>query len=66
MMLFLAYVQLAVANTFKHPLITPPFVKKYSKNCLVSSEKARSELEYSITPLKVGLQKTLGWLKGEN
>ncbi|WP_411274886.1 NAD-dependent epimerase/dehydratase family protein [Daejeonella sp.] len=66
-LLLLSYLQLGIANTIgKHPLITPPFVRKYSKNWLVSSEKARSELEYSITPLKVGLQKTLSWLKEQN
>lgn len=67
MMLLLSYLQLGIANTFgKHPLITPPFVRKYSKNWLVSSEKASNELEYSITPLKVGMQKTLSWLQEQN
>lgn len=67
MILLLSYLQLGIANAIgKHPLITPPFVRKYSKNWLVSSEKAISELEYSITPLKVGIQKTLSWLQEQN
>lgn len=66
-MVFFSYVQLGIAKTFgKHPFITPPFVKKYSKNWIVSSDKASRELEYSITPLKVGMQKTLTWLQGQN
>lgn len=67
MMLILSYLQLGIAETFgKHPFITPPFVKKYSKNWIVSSEKASLELGYSITPFKVGLQKTLSWLQTQN
>lgn len=66
-MLFLSYLQLAMANTLgKQPLITPPFVRKYTKNWLVSSEKAKAELGYSITPLKAGLEKTLSWLQQAN
>jgi len=47
------------------PLITPPWVKRYVHNWEVSSEKAIYELGYEITPLDVGLKKTLGWLKEE-
>jgi farnesol dehydrogenase len=66
-MLFLSYLQLAIANTLgKQPLITPPFVRKYTKNWLVSSEKAKIELGYSVTPLKTGLEKTVGWLQQQN
>ncbi|PKQ70079.1 NAD-dependent epimerase/dehydratase family protein [Raineya orbicola] len=46
------------------PLITPPFVKKYLYDWQVSSQKAQKELGYTITPLKIGLQKTWEWLSG--
>ncbi len=63
-MLLLSYLHLALAHTTgKHPLITPPFVRKYAKNWLVSSEKAKMELGYTITPLETGLAKTLSWLR---
>jgi farnesol dehydrogenase len=66
-MLFLSYLQLAIANTLgKQPLITPPFVRKYTKNWLISSEKAKIELGYSVTPLKTGLEKTVRWLQQQN
>ncbi|MCS6795069.1 MAG: SDR family oxidoreductase [Raineya sp.] len=45
------------------PLITPAFVKKYLYDWRVSSRKAEQELGYTITPLKIGLQKTWQWLK---
>lgn len=63
-MLALSYLQLAIAHTTgKHPVITPPFVRKYTKNWLVSSEKAKKELGYTITPLKTGLAKTIDWIQ---
>lgn len=63
-MMGFARLQLLMANTFgKPPLITPNFVKKYLYDWKVSSEKAQSELGYTITPLKEGLTKTLEWLK---
>ena len=63
-MLLASYLHLALAHTTgKHPLITPPFVRKYTKNWLVSSEKAKMELGYAITPLETGLAKTLSWLQ---
>lgn len=59
-----AYVQMFyTALTGKEPLITPAFVKKYLYDWQVSSQKAQQELGYQITPLKVGLQKTLEWLQ---
>jgi hypothetical protein len=47
----------------KQPLITPPFVRKYNKHWIVTSAKAEQELGYTITPLKVGVSKTLNWLQ---
>lgn len=62
-MLFISRLDLLLAQGFgKHPLITPPFVRKYHKNWIVSSAKAQNELGYTITPLKTGMQKTFEWL----
>jgi len=59
-MLFLSQVQLLVAKLFgKQPLITPPFVRKYNKDWIVTSAKAEKELGYTITPLKQGVAKTI-------
>ncbi len=46
------------------PLITPKWVKKYLHDWAVSSEKAKKELGYSITPLNKGIEKTIAWFKG--
>jgi hypothetical protein len=57
-------IQLLMATLFgKQPLITPPFVRKYNKHWIVTSAKAERELGYTITPLKVGVSKTLNWLQ---
>ncbi|MDP9046963.1 MAG: NAD-dependent epimerase/dehydratase family protein [Bacteroidota bacterium] len=62
-MLFLSRVQLMIARLFgKQPMITPPFVRKYNKDWIVSSKKAEKELGYTIIPLREGLSKTLYWL----
>ena len=64
MMLMLAQGQLLMAEWFgTQPLITPPFVRKYNKHWIVNSGKAEQELGYTITPLHVGIQKTLDWLQ---
>lgn len=64
LMLLLSQIQLLMANLFgKQPLITPPFVRKYNKNWIVSSSKAEHELDYTIMPLNTGIQKTLNWLQ---
>lgn len=66
-MLFVSHMQLLMAKLFgKQPLITPPFVRKYNKNWIVSSAKAEKELDYQITPLKEGVAKTLAWLAQPN
>jgi nucleoside-diphosphate-sugar epimerase len=63
-MLLLSRFQLIMATLFgKQPLITPPFVRKYNKHWIVSSAKAERELGYTITPLNVGVNKTLNWFQ---
>lgn len=62
-LLVLANIQLFMARYFgKKPLITPPFVRKYTKHWMVDSSKATKELNHKITPLKIGLERTLAWL----
>lgn len=46
------------------PLITPPFVKKYSYNWDLSSAKAEMELGYQPKNLEQGLAETVDWLVG--
>ena len=66
MMLVISKFELFMAETFgKNPLITPPWVKRYLQNRPVSSKKAIANLNYSITPLNEGIQKTIEWLKSE-
>ncbi len=63
-MLLFAHMQLLLAKIFhKNPLITPIWVKKYLHNWELTSEKAQKELGYVITPLEVGLKKTLLWIR---
>lgn len=67
LMLLISQIQLFIAKVFgKQPLITPPFVRKYNKQWIVSSAKAEKEMGYTITPLAEGIQKTLQWLAAEN
>lgn len=62
-MLFLSRVQVMMARLFgKQPMITPPFVRKYNKHWIVSSQKAEQEIGYTIMPLRDGVSKTLDWL----
>jgi farnesol dehydrogenase len=44
------------------PLMTPPWVKKYTYNWELSSEKAIRELGYQITAIEDGLAKTVDWI----
>lgn len=48
------------------PLITPQYVRKYLRDWEVSSEKAEKELGYAITPLDIGLERTIAWLNEIN
>ncbi len=45
------------------PLITSQWVKKYLNHWSLSSQKAMTDLGYSITPLGEGVKITLEWLK---
>lgn len=45
------------------PMITVPWVKKYMNHWSLSSNKAVSELGYSITPFADGVEKTFQWLR---
>ncbi len=63
-MMIIAKFEFFMAENFgKKPLITPPWVKRYLQNRLVSSQKAINELSYSITPLAEALEETILWLK---
>jgi len=66
MMTFAQIQMLKTKLTSKPPLITPNFVKKYLYDWRVSTEKSQKELGLSITPLRIGLEKTLQWLKQQN
>jgi len=44
------------------PLITRDWLDKYMNNWIMSSDKAVSELGYSITPFGEGVNNTLNWL----
>ena len=58
-----AYAMKTIADlTGKDPVITPPFVKKYNFNWGTDVTKAKSELGYTVTPFKEGLNTTLQWL----
>lgn len=46
-----------------HPAITNEWFEKYMKNSILSSEKAKRELGYGITPFITGAGITLNWLK---
>lgn len=63
-MLTVSKFELTMAETFgKKPLITPPWIKRYLQNRLVSSQKAMDELNYTYTPLDEAIAKTINWIK---
>jgi nucleoside-diphosphate-sugar epimerase len=52
------------AKLFKsYPLITPEWVKLFAKDWAYSSEKAKSELGYRVTPFEDAIHRTINWLK---
>jgi farnesol dehydrogenase len=66
-MLATSALMVAIArSTGKEAMITPAWIKKYLHDWELSSEKASKELTYQITPLEVGMQKTIDWLKTKN
>ncbi|MFX1355822.1 MAG: NAD-dependent epimerase/dehydratase family protein [Promethearchaeota archaeon] len=52
--------------TKKMPYINRPTIKMINYNWSYSSKKAIRELDYNITPLREGLEKTIEWYKGYN
>jgi nucleoside-diphosphate-sugar epimerase len=66
-MLLYGYKEELLARWFNvEPQITRKWIRKYNYNMSCSSEKAISELGYSITPLEKGVYKTLSWLEDEH
>ena len=66
-MLAVSGIILTVARlTGGEALITPSWIKKYLRNWELSSEKAIQEINYTITPIEVGMLRTIDWLKLEN
>lgn len=64
LMMLVGKLELFLAESFgKKPLITPPWVKRYQQNRLLSSNKAETQLGYKIIPLKTGLEETINWIK---
>lgn len=51
--------------TGKPPLLTPAWIRKYEYDWSLSSAKAIKELEYKITPIEDGVNKTIEWLKDQ-
>jgi nucleoside-diphosphate-sugar epimerase len=47
------------------PKITRAWIRKFNNNLSLSSEKAKHELGYTITPFDNGLSQTLDWLKSK-
>ncbi len=48
-----------------YPLLTPGWVKVFARNWAFSSEKAKKELGYRITPFQDALTHTVAWLQKE-
>lgn len=66
LLIFISRIMKLLADIFHlPPLITPGWVRKYSYNWIVSSQKARNELEYQPVSFKEGLQATLMWIKNK-
>jgi farnesol dehydrogenase len=62
-MLAVSKIELFMAEVFgKKPLITPPWVKRYLQNRLVSSQKAIDEIHYTVTPLNNAMEQTIAWI----
>ncbi len=64
LMIAVSYLMLIYAKiSGKPPMIIPDLVRKYNKNFRLSSEKAKTELDYSPLSLTEGIKKTIEWLK---
>lgn len=59
-----SYFFLSIAKWFGlYPLITPDWVRLFVADWAFSSEKAKRELGYQVTPFREALQKTLFWMR---
>jgi farnesol dehydrogenase len=47
------------------PFLTREWIEKYSKDWIISSDKAVTELGYKITPFRTGVAETIRWIKTE-
>lgn len=66
LLLIFAFLQMAVSRMAgRAPLLPPKWVRKYMYNWELSSDKAREELDYTVTPLREGLSDTFEWIKKE-
>jgi farnesol dehydrogenase len=64
LMLIVSRCLLFLAKLFRFkPFITPALVKKFYHNWEVSPQKSINELNYEVTPLSSGMEKTLKWLQ---
>lgn len=59
---FAALQQFGAEKFGRPPLITPEWVRKFSYNWKVSSQKAQDELGYKITPFREAMAETVDWL----
>lgn len=50
----------------KNAELTPSLIKRFAKNRLLNSEKAKQQLGYRITPFEDGLSATIAYLKETN
>lgn len=49
--------------TSREPELIPAAVKRYFTNAAFSCDKAKNQLGYTITPFKIGMEKTINYLK---
>jgi nucleoside-diphosphate-sugar epimerase len=65
-MFMISWISLIIARlTGIRPIITPGFIRKFSVDWKVSSEKARKELNYTPVSIENGIRNTINWLKKE-
>ena len=66
MLLILFFIKINSKGFGVKPLITPGWVRKYNYNWILSSDKARKNIGYKITPLRTGIARTVDFIKTEN
>jgi nucleoside-diphosphate-sugar epimerase len=66
-MLTVAHLMKAISRiTGRPPLIVPNLVKKFNRNWIVSSRKAKDHLGYHPISVRSGIQQTVEWIKKAN